>query len=50
MGITPLSFDPHVIKLARLRAQTRLDVAQTLSVGQLSKRLAKDTYRDKKSF
>jgi len=50
MGITPLSFDPHVIKLARLRAQTRLDVAHTLSVGQLSKRLAKILIETRKAF
>src|SRR6266478_148445 len=31
------ALDAHVVQLAPLRAQTRFDVAQTLSIGQLSK-------------
>jgi hypothetical protein len=50
MGITQLSFDPHVTKLARLRAQTRFDVAQTFWVGQLSKRHAKILIETRKAF
>ena len=31
------ALDAHVVQLVRLRAQTRFDVAQTFSIGQLSK-------------
>src|SRR5437899_183729 len=31
------ALDTHVVQLARLRAQARFDVAQTFSIGQLSK-------------
>ena len=35
------ALDAHVVQLARLRAQARFDVAQTFSIGQLSKSHAK---------
>ena len=31
------ALDAHVVELARLRSQTRFDVAQALAIGQLSK-------------
>ncbi len=44
------ALDAHVVELARLRAQTRFDVAQAFSIGQLSKRHAEILIETRKAF